>query len=451
MHGDFSRITFRPDRHFSRVLWQQGCVQLDAELNEHGAIPLHFLRALGRDLFGPHAGPKGQFKVDYEKVPPEAARAALWLNKSGRAEHYYVNGIVCENEQTIPIAYVGTAPLGMAGKPELVSNNEYLIYLDAWERHVTSIQYGSIREVALGGPPTTTRARVEWRVRVVEPPEAIADPKATLGNYDEFVKRLNAIDRPTDGRLAARARKPAAEGEDQCLIPPSARYRGHENQLYRIEIRKSGEAGADDASKRASFVWSRDNGSVAAPWVGKDGDKLLIDGVAKNGPLGFSANHWVELTADEHELLRKPGILVPVLKVEDHELTIDPTKASEPIPMPAIFGAYPKVRRWDSAGEIPVEVPAKNEGWLPLEDGIAVRFEKGKYYRSGDYWLIPARTATGDIEWPRAGDPPQPAPRPPDGVEHFYAPLAYIKEWVGGDPKLVDLRWEFESISKPAP
>jgi hypothetical protein len=47
-------------------------------------------------------------------------------------------------------------------------------------------------------------------------------------------------------------------------------------------------------------------------------------------------------------------------------------------------------------------------------------------YRTGDYWLIPARTATGDVIWPRrqVGDQVEWEARPPDGVEHHYAPLA---------------------------
>ncbi|MEK8145451.1 DUF6519 domain-containing protein [Streptomyces sp. M10(2022)] len=39
-------------------------------------------------------------------------------------------------------------------------------------------------------------------------------------------------------------------------------------------------------------------------------------------------------------------------------------------------------------------------GWLPLEDGVLVYFEPGRTYRSGDFWTVPARTATGSVEWP---------------------------------------------------
>jgi hypothetical protein len=54
MKGDFSRDSFDPIRHFSRVLMQQGRVQLDADWNEQQSIVLHFLRTLARDLIGPH-------------------------------------------------------------------------------------------------------------------------------------------------------------------------------------------------------------------------------------------------------------------------------------------------------------------------------------------------------------------------------------------------------------
>jgi hypothetical protein len=45
-------------------------------------------------------------------------------------------------------------------------------------------------------------------------------------------------------------------------------------------------------------------------------------------------------------------------------------------------------------------------------------------YRSGDYWLVPARTATGDVLWPRGVDQARlPLAQPPHGVEHHFAPL----------------------------
>jgi hypothetical protein len=36
-----------------------------------------------------------------------------------------------------------------------------------WERHVTWIEDDSIREPALGGPDTCTRAKVTWQVKAL--------------------------------------------------------------------------------------------------------------------------------------------------------------------------------------------------------------------------------------------------------------------------------------------
>lgn len=57
MRGDFSRVTFRPENHFSGVLLQQGRVQLDAEFNEHVAIEAHRDRETTRDVIGRAGAP----------------------------------------------------------------------------------------------------------------------------------------------------------------------------------------------------------------------------------------------------------------------------------------------------------------------------------------------------------------------------------------------------------
>ena len=77
--------------------------------------------------------------------------------------------------------------------------------------------------------------------------------------------------------------------------------------------------------------------------------------------------------------------------------------------------------------------------WLDLEDGIQIQFQAG-VYRAGDYWLIPARTATGDVEWPAMPtDPDKPDAVLPHGVRHHFAPLAYLESAT----KMADLRHEF--------
>ena len=81
------------------------------------------------------------------------------------------------------------------------------------------------------------------------------------------------------------------------------------------------------------------------------------------------------------------------------------------------------------------------DAWLALEDGIQIQFQPGGAYRTGDYWLIPARTETGDVQWPRDGNGP--VARPPDGIEHHYAPLAVAPS---GGAACFDWRSVFERL-----
>ena len=48
----------------------------------------------------------------------------------------------------------------------------------------------------------------------------------------------------------------------------------------------------------------------------------------------------------------------------------------------------------------------------------------GDELRTGDHWLIPARTLTGNVEWPQAGGEPLFERR--HGTAHHYAPLAIL-------------------------
>jgi len=81
---------------------------------------------------------------------------------------------------------------------------------------------------------------------------------------------------------------------------------------------------------------------------------------------------------------------------------------------------------------------------MELEDGIEVQFEEGPY-RTGDYWLIPARTAIRDIMWPQGGDGPK-APAP-EGIKDHFCPLALLR-YDGGQIRVIsDCREFFPAIN----
>lgn len=430
MKGDFSRDTFDAVKHFSRVLQQQGRVQLDADWNEQAAILLHYLRTLAADLIGPFAGPKDSSGF---AITQRADETGFDIGP-GR---YYVDGILCENEHMVPYESQKDLPLDPEHvKFELGTN--YLFYLDVWERHITALEDDYIREKALGGPDTATRTKVVWQVKIDDgkrpkkpsPPTEFAREKVLAG-WKDWIALWQP---PRLGCLKARVNRPE-NSQDPCLTAPDAKFRGQENQLYRVEIHQGGSAG------EATFKWSRDNGAVVSRV-----DMVSDTEFDAEKPLGFAAGVWVELTNEGQELRGQPGKLVRLLKVEGDRLTLE-SSVVRPDGLPESEHWPTKARRWDQRkagtakltdGAISLkeaEKKAEKEAeWLELENGIQIQFMPSdettkNTYRTGDYWLIPARVATGDIEWPVTLDKDNkeiPMHEPPHGIRHHYAPLAIL-------------------------
>ena len=409
MKGDFSRQTFDPKKHYSSVQMQQGRVQVDADWNEQQAINQYRIETETKDVIGKCGVPKkgGGFKI-------EKAEGDLTISP-GRI---YVGGILCQLESST-ITYT-TQPdypnpeyviQSENNPPQLnLDNGNYLIYLDVWQRHITALDDDKIREVALGGADTATRTKTVWQVRILP-----------FKERDETINCNTPIDFPpaSTGKLNART-KPIENPKDPCLIPPTAGYLRLENQLYRVEVHQSGKLGD------ATFKWSRDNGSIVTKIENFDGNNLIVHDLGRDEVLGFASDNWVEVVDDRTELNRQLGQLVQIDNIDIATRKI--TLKTAPTAIEQKFN--PKLRRWDSQDAIKVEIPATNEGWISLEGGIEVKFSDG-YYNTGDYWLIPARNANGNIEW--ESDLPQ----PPLGIEHHYCRLA-IAEF--DDNELIEIQ-----------
>lgn len=92
MPADFSRSTYTPRKHYSRVLQQQGRVQLDADWNEQQAINMHHRTTAMADLVGPQGTPADENGF---LLTPTPDNADLVIHP-GR---FYVNGLLCELEE----------------------------------------------------------------------------------------------------------------------------------------------------------------------------------------------------------------------------------------------------------------------------------------------------------------------------------------------------------------
>ncbi len=313
----------------------------------------------------------------------------------------------------------------------------WLAYLDVWLRPITVLDDPALLEPALNGLDTTTRTQTVTQVRLKHLGASIVTDCGAIGPLpDLFVGSSSPGDRPpTTGRLAARA-TPVADQVNVCEIPADARYQGLENQLYRVQVQDPGELGS------ATFTWSRENASIAVLWTGQTANRLAVSSLGRDAVLGFASNQLVELLDDTLELHGRPGTLVTLAAPPaDDELTIDPSSTAQL----SAFRGNPRIRRWDNptAGAITVEL-GSGDGFLPLEDGVEVRFEAG-WYNTGDYWLIPARTATRDVDWPRDGD--LALPMPPAGIVHHYAPLALVEVAGGVATTVHDCRDPFPSLT----
>jgi hypothetical protein len=454
MKGDFSRQTFDANKHFLRVLMQQGRVQLDADWNEQVAILLHYLQSLAADLIGQYGGKGDGFLIEPRLNDLEQPIPYDFTVRSG---HYYVNGILCENDALV--SYTNQPDYPLPDSEKLEKNKNYLVYLDVWERHITYLEdtkFPSIREIALGGPDTATRAKVVWQVKTEDempkpdqdnPGSFIPDSFIPLSSettcpdvknaWSVWIKKWQPMNR---GQVKAKGKEPGKKDNDPCIISPEARYRGAENQLYRVEIHLTGPAWDGEEytkSTAATFKWSRDNGSVIFPISKLEGSVATLGHLGQDDRRGLKVGQWVEVMDDELALRSEAG---PFLQIEAIDLVEKIVTLSNPedVQLPAYTindPRHPLLRRWDGdEGLTLIKEADTDQDWIDLEDGIRIQFQLAQVssshkYRAGDYWLIAGRSTTGDILWPTekgTAGKLLPLALPPHGIAHHYAPLAII-------------------------
>lgn len=455
MKADLTRDTFDPAKHFTRVLMQQGRVQLDADWNEQSSIVLHYLRTLATDLIGPHGGPGDSFLIGEQK---DKDGKIIQYDFSIHRGHYYIGGVLCDNGSVSNKDALDYAkqPWKVDLKPKNSGQAiDYLVYLDAWERLITFAEDDEIREKALQGPDTAARSQVVWQVKVLQ--LGAGDPKP---DADTFLDEK----RPRLGKATLRARAILDQTDDEpCSMSPDSRYRGPENQLYRVEIHTGSENGPP------TFKWSRDNGSVVFPIRSLQGNVVTLESLGRDQRLSLKPDDWIEIVDDSTALGEGSGVLAQVKQVDRMDMTVvlQHFGSSDQLEYDETSTSRPLLRRWDYQKGDPDRGGARlgkdnallvrEDDWITLEDGVQIKFDADpktvtdrnqpavttgpSWYRAGDYWMIPARVATGDVEWP--GPPGLPNPLPPNGVAHYIAPLATVHFATNGDPTIKDARRKF--------
>ena len=364
---------------------------------------------------------------------------------------------------------VEISPLsGPSAETLSLPDGDYIVVLEAWQREINALEDPHIREVALGGPDTCERLQTVWQVHILpwsgesSPPGSPLDsplpsPPSPLDccsdfpAYDDYRASTG-----TTGLMNAQA-PPPGNNVPPCQLPPSAGYLGLANQLYRVEIFRSGRYNED-----ATFVWSRDNSMVETPIVCLDSSgNVYVSSLGNDDLHSFALNDWVEIIDDDAALEGKPRFLAQISQA--------PGAAAQPpcasagtqaysltlVPTPAGFENRTnlRLRRWDMPSGVvaldaslnPIGIPIVS-GWIQLENNIQVNFSDG-HYATRSYWQIPARTATGDIEWPPFAVPnTNPIPQPPLGPDHSFCRLALLTV-TGGKINIDDCRCTFPSLT----
>lgn len=463
MKGDFSRIRFEPNKHYTDVLEQQGRIAYDADSNEQRFIDDHRRTVETIDVIGEFGAPQHDAGFAISIV------GANILISSGR---YYVHGLLCENAAT----------LQYDEQPFLIDDTDagtlrYLldellraprqsclgIYLEVWQRMVTALDDACLGEPALGQADTTVRLQTVWRVVAalfdvptrtpVESGESsssgIQSPKNTGQRAHPLKARATTANPVAKGTLelseggveasqttsgcscaamygetapvhsgTLSARTADNGGGCGCQPIPAAGYTGLENQLYRVEIHQSGPLAT------ATFKWSRENGSVVVAIVSVSGNQVAVSSLGMDANLGFQEGQWVEISDDTDlygDTPNLPGTLYQIQHIERSSLTLTMTTTVQPVDTTR----HARMRRWDQTdATATTNGLSLSSNWITLENGIEVCFGAGDYV-SGDAWTIPARSATGHIDWPPCGSDGNPF-QAPHYARIYRAPLACI-------------------------
>ena len=295
------------------------------------------------------------------------------------------------------------------------------VFLDVWKREINFRDDKYIHEVALGEADTATRIQIIQQVKLLPMVPGYESQTSDMDGSEPICDQPSAVwdnfTAPSTGVLNAKTTEPGNKKEP-CLLPPSSGYRGLENQLYRVEIHTGG------AHNSATFKWSRDNATVETMINKIDDTIVTVADVGRDDVLGFAAGQWIEILDDESTLKFNPNQLIQIDKVDpaNREITLKVSAAQ--------YNGRKnlKMRRWDQRGSSAAADGIKmTNDWVPLEPGIEILLSEGEYH-SGDYWLIPARTARGEIEWPPFEVPnTKPIPQPPAGIRHHYSRLALLE------------------------
>jgi hypothetical protein len=433
MKGDFSVLNFDPHepargvvtpaegvlRNLQGVLFQQGRVMTDADHTEGELLDLGWEGQTGRDVIGadvcavPADAPDG-FRVTRGQVVGGEVQISLL---PGRC---WADGILTRLAGSLPnpnaaiirrASYFGPPIANPAPTPGTIGDNvRDGVILEVSHDALHALQYPDrLIEPALGGPDTSERTYVNWRIRLFRLAEG--------EDCTTITDRLRD-DPAGKGRLSV-SLAPVVAIVGDCPVVGGGGYTGFEHALYRVEIADS------RPGDPVRFKWSMWNGGLVGRGrfdATQSPNRIHMDSgrtaIVTSGVTDFY------LEALQYDVLDGTWNVVYATQATlntEHELELA---------APPTFGALPSTtdpvffRLWNGVAEVSAFTNAVAP--VELRDGIRLVFDApaAGNYRPGDYWTFKLRA--GEIANPQVLIDAQ----PPTGIVMHRAPLAEIN-WTG--------------------
>lgn len=415
MKTQLSRKTFDALKRYSGVYQQMGRMLTDADWNELSDLNKERLADVVTDIIG-SGTPKERGIMEITEQPDGSYRYRLLWG------YAYVDGIICQlrpdpdasltDPQGKAFEYLHQAdfPQAEPGPP-----GNHTLYLDVWERTVTTLEDAELIDAGLHGADTCTRtqtmAQLKWCDTDIEPENALQNP--SKGNC---LLSLDLRQGSTD-----------VDTCDPCADEISL-HDNVGNYLFRVEIHQVDYDAITGAAQGVVIKWSSENGAEQY----KLSDK----------PAGFVSSKWAyEFFSGESEQFSSEKHLGM-----HHATGFTPVRGelSDSYSEPA---GYSLVRRWDGYCELinnagtwtlvsgidrgselsdssAIDAPGHFENGSAISinlEAISLQLELSDHQLiAGDFWQASVREAVHSTE------PELLVAQVPQGIEHHYMTLGTV-------------------------
>ena len=433
MKTQISRNSLNLEKRYSGVYQQQGRMLTDADWNESTDLSGHRLEEVAGDVVN-NGAPKENGIVDVA----EETYTLKWGD-------VYVDGIKAtitpdnsiDTETPAGLIFDYTSQEDFPGAPPL-TGGPYKLYLDVWERPVTSNEDQDILDPGLHGADTCTRtqtmAQVKWCSTGINPENKEENP--CRGDALLSLKLMNGTE---ESDLCA-----------PCPVEFDVNKRVG-NYLFRVEVHDVLYSAG--TPQTVTLKWSNENGAEeykagleplgykSGGWVYEFFSGSETSSVSEKQP-GLHLNDFTPVRGELHTAW--PDIIPPVFSmVRRWDGYVSLEKQPDDSWAPAVTGSAilgcDKGIPLSSLSDVnaPAHITAGNEVTINLNEIFLKIDIYGKKLLAGDYWNVPVRESIHEQgDWVLSESEPI-------GIEHHYMTIVTTS---GGNVSWTSSPWSKEEL-----